>query len=145
MTDPRTDHQLAADLAREAGEVLLGIRGDFPADGEPAQLKSAGDLGSHEYLMAALATARPGDAVLSEEGADDRARLSAERVWIVDPLDGTREFSERPRDDWAVHVALWEAGASSPARSRSRRAVSCTPPPSRTRSPPRPAARSASR
>jgi len=111
VTDPRTDHQLAADLAREAGEVLLGIRGDFPADGEPAQLKSAGDLGSHEYLMAALATARPGDAVLSEEGADDRARLSAERVWIVDPLDGTREFSERPRDDWAVHVALWEAGS----------------------------------
>ncbi len=60
--------------------------------------------------MAALAQHRPGDAVLSEEGADDKARLTAERVWIVDPLDGTREFSELGRDDWAVHVALWERG-----------------------------------
>jgi 3'(2'), 5'-bisphosphate nucleotidase len=49
--------------------------------------------------------------VLSEEGADDRRRLSADRVWIVDPLDGTREYSEVERDDWAVHVALWERGA----------------------------------
>jgi 3'(2'), 5'-bisphosphate nucleotidase len=57
-----------------------------------------------------LARHRPGDAVLSEEGADDKRRLSASRVWIVDPLDGTREFSEPPRDDWAVHVALWEDG-----------------------------------
>src|SRR5690606_455707 len=62
------------------------------------------------FLMAELATARPDDAVLSEEGADDHARLSAERVWIVDPLDGTREFSEAERDDWAVHVALWQDG-----------------------------------
>src|SRR5690242_11215126 len=60
--------------------------------------------------MEALAVERPGDAVLSEEGADDPIRLSAERVWIVDPLDGTREFSESGRDDWAVHVALWEDG-----------------------------------
>src|SRR5699024_3350365 len=52
----------------------------------------------------------PGDAVLSEEAPDDSARLAADRVWIIDPLDGTREFSERPRDDWAVHVALWERG-----------------------------------
>jgi len=111
VTDPRSDHQLAADLARDAGEVLLRIRADFPADGDPKELKSAGDIGSHDFLMAALAQARPDDAVLSEEGADDKARLTAQRVWIVDPLDGTREFSERPRDDWAVHVALWEAGA----------------------------------
>lgn len=60
--------------------------------------------------MRLLAEHRPGDAVLSEEGADDKARLQADRVWIVDPLDGTREFSEPPRDDWAVHVALWERG-----------------------------------
>ena len=60
--------------------------------------------------MEALAAARPDDAVLSEEGADDPIRLRSQRVWIVDPLDGTREFSELDRDDWAVHVALWEDG-----------------------------------
>ena len=57
--------------------------------------------------MGLLAEHRPDDAVLSEEGKDDKARLETDRVWIVDPLDGTREFSEPPRDDWAVHVALW--------------------------------------
>ena len=57
-----------------------------------------------------LAEHRPDDAVLSEEATDDKARLRAGRVWIIDPLDGTREFSEPPRDDWAVHVALWEDG-----------------------------------
>jgi 3'(2'), 5'-bisphosphate nucleotidase len=60
--------------------------------------------------MEALAEARPDDAVLSEEGADDPIRLRSRRVWIVDPLDGTREFSELDREDWAVHVALWEDG-----------------------------------
>jgi 3'(2'), 5'-bisphosphate nucleotidase len=60
--------------------------------------------------MAALAEARPADAVLSEEGVDDTARLNCDRVWIVDPLDGTREFSEPDREDWAVHVALWQDG-----------------------------------
>lgn len=110
VTDDRSDAQLAADLAAEAGALLVRIRADFPQDGDPKELKSAGDLGSHDYLMQALAAARPNDAVLSEEGADDPVRLTSERVWIVDPLDGTREFSERPRDDWAVHVALWERG-----------------------------------
>lgn len=110
MADPRPDHILARDLAVDAGKVLLGIRADFPADGDPKALKDAGDQGSHDFLMAALATARPDDAVLSEEGADNPIRLRSDRVWIVDPLDGTREFSERPRDDWAVHVALWERG-----------------------------------
>jgi len=60
--------------------------------------------------MHLLAQHRPGDAVLSEEGKDDKVRLSSSRVWIVDPLDGTREYSEPPRDDWAVHVALWQDG-----------------------------------
>jgi 3'(2'), 5'-bisphosphate nucleotidase len=60
--------------------------------------------------MDLIAQARPGDSVLSEEGKDDKRRLDARRVWIVDPLDGTREFSEPPREDWAVHVALWEDG-----------------------------------
>ena len=110
MADPRNDHILARDLAVEAGQVLLAIRAEFPQDGDPKALKDAGDRGSHDFLMDALAQARPDDAVLSEEGADNPVRLRSERVWIVDPLDGTREFSERPRDDWAVHVALWERG-----------------------------------
>lgn len=104
-----TDHELAARLATEAGELLLGVRVEF-ADAEAADRKAAGDKSSHDFLMAALAEHRPDDAVLSEEGADDKARLRANRVWIVDPLDGTREFSELGREDWAVHVALWEAG-----------------------------------
>ncbi len=74
------------------------------------ELRAAGDRMSHEFLSAELARLRPGDAVLSEEGKDDKARLEARRVWIVDPLDGTREFGELDRVDWAVHVALWDAG-----------------------------------
>ena len=101
-----TDHQLAADLATAAGGLLLDIRDEL-ADAPAEARKAAGDKGSHDYLMEALAAARPDDAVLSEEGADDPIRLSSHRVWIVDPLDGTREFSEPGRDDWAVHVALW--------------------------------------
>jgi 3'(2'), 5'-bisphosphate nucleotidase len=101
------DDRLAADLAAEAGRRLLALR----AAGGPADdLRRAGDRSSHEFLAAELARRRPGDAVLSEEGADDLARLSADRVWIVDPLDGTREFGEPGRGDWAVHVALWERG-----------------------------------
>lgn len=104
-----TDHQLAADLATAAGRLLLEIRAEL-ADAPAHARKAAGDKGSHDYLMEALAAARPDDAVLSEEGADDPVRLRSSRVWIVDPLDGTREFSESDRDDWAVHVALWEDG-----------------------------------
>ena len=103
------DHQLAARLATQAGDLLLAVREEF-VDATQAERKSAGDSRSHEFLMEALTEARPADKVLSEEGADDRRRLQAERVWIVDPLDGTREFSELGRPDWAVHVALWEAG-----------------------------------
>ncbi len=103
------DHELAGRLATEAGELLLEVRAEF-ADAESADRKAAGDRRSHEFLMAALAEHRPADAVLSEEGADDKVRLNSDRVWIVDPLDGTREFSELGRQDWAVHVALWERG-----------------------------------
>ena len=98
------DHELARDLAAEAGRRLLELRA---RGGEPDLLRKAGDRLSHEFLTAALADRRPGDVVLSEEGADDPARLTANRVWIVDPLDGTREFGEPGRTDWAVHVALW--------------------------------------
>ena len=104
-----TDHELAALLATEAGRLLLDVRAEF-ADAAAQDRKDAGDKRSHDFLMAALAAERPDDAVLSEEGIDDPVRLSAQRVWIVDPLDGTREFSELDRTDWAVHVALWEAG-----------------------------------
>ena len=103
------DHTLAATLASEAGRLLLEVRTEF-ADATAQERKTAGDQRSHDFLMEQLAAACPDDAVLSEEGADDPVRLRSDRVWIVDPLDGTREFSELDRDDWAVHVALWQAG-----------------------------------
>ena len=84
-------------------------------------LRKAGDRLSHEFLTAELAARRPGDVVLSEEGADNPARLAARRVWIVDPLDGTREFGEPGRTDWAVHVALWERRRPHGRRRRAAR------------------------
>jgi 3'(2'), 5'-bisphosphate nucleotidase len=104
------DHELAADLAEAAGRLLLEVRSALRGAGE-RERRDAGDARSHAFLLGELARRRPGDAVLSEEGADDPARLTAGRVWIVDPLDGTREFAEPDRDDWAVHVALWRAEA----------------------------------
>ncbi|WP_051217933.1 3'(2'),5'-bisphosphate nucleotidase CysQ [Nocardioides insulae] len=99
------DHLLAAWLAETAGRRLLEVR----AEGlEGKALKDAGDLAAHDLLMELVAAHRPEDGVLSEEGKDSEQRLTQDRVWIIDPLDGTREFSEPPRDDWAVHVALWE-------------------------------------
>ena len=101
------DHRLAADLARRAGDLLVELRDRLTGQGAPAAvLRAEGDRRAHEMLVAELAAARPADAVLSEEGADDASRLDAERVWVIDPLDGTREFSEPGRTDWAVHVAL---------------------------------------
>ncbi|MFG2076579.1 3'(2'), 5'-bisphosphate nucleotidase [Nonomuraea maritima] len=109
----RDDHALAADLATEAGELLLRIRERVGFD-DPKALRAEGDRGAHVLLMESLARLRPSDSVLSEEATRDERldprRLGAERVWIVDPLDGTREFSEEGRSDWAVHVALWEKG-----------------------------------
>jgi 3'(2'), 5'-bisphosphate nucleotidase len=115
------DDELARDLAVAAGQRLLELRA---AGGEPDDLRKKGDRRSHEFLMAELGRLRPADAVLSEEGRDDPVRLTADRVWIVDPLDGTREFGEAGRADWAVHVALWERGeltagaVALPARGR---------------------------
>jgi 3'(2'), 5'-bisphosphate nucleotidase len=100
------DHELAARLAAEAGQLLLDVRAEL-ADAPAEERKAQGDKRSHDFLMDELRRARPSDAVLSEEGVDDAVRLRSSRVWIVDPLDGTREFSEIGRDDWAVHVALW--------------------------------------
>ena len=101
-----SDDELARAFAEEAGRRLVALR----ARGGAGDLRAAGDRSSHEFLISELARLRPGDAVLSEEGKDDPARLAAGRVWIVDPLDGTREFGEPGRSDWAVHVALWEHG-----------------------------------
>ena len=101
-----SDDKLARELAGEAGQHLLALRDR----GDTDDLGKVGDRLSHEFLTGELSHLRPGDAVLSEEGRDGPARLSADRVWIVDPLDGTREFGEPGRTDWAVHVALWERG-----------------------------------
>lgn len=107
--EAETDAQLAARLATEAGQLLVGIRDEMNQAGAPPwQVMDAGDLASHRFLVQALAEARPDDAVLSEEGLEDPRRFASDRVWIVDPLDGTSEFGERGRHDWAVHVALWD-------------------------------------
>lgn len=100
------DGELAADLAFEAGQLLLSLR--HAEDGRKG-VGARGDATSNALLLRRLRTQRPTDSVLSEEDADDLARLSADRVWIIDPLDGTREYAEG-RADWAVHVALWERG-----------------------------------
>jgi len=108
------DHALAGALATRAGELLVELRSTAPSatDEDRRALKDEGDRQAHELLMASLAERlAAGDGVLSEEGVDDPIRLGARRVWIVDPLDGTREFGEVPRTDWAVHVALAIDGA----------------------------------
>jgi 3'(2'), 5'-bisphosphate nucleotidase len=106
-----TDAALAADLAADAGHLLSRLRQSSGLSGK--ELGKLGDADSNTLLLRRLAAERPGDAVLSEESADSGARLSASRVWIIDPLDGTREYAMPPRPDWAVHVALWERGSGS--------------------------------
>ena len=103
----RTDAALAADLAADAGELLLATRDEIGYD-YPWELGDTGDARANALLLARLRAERPGDAVLSEEAPDNLARLRSDRVWIVDPVDGTREFSTPRREDWAVHVALWQ-------------------------------------
>jgi 3'(2'), 5'-bisphosphate nucleotidase len=109
-TVTETDAALAARLATEAGELLVRVRDELTAERAYTwQVMDTGDLASHRFLADALHRARPDDAVLSEEGVEDARRFHADRVWIVDPLDGTNEYGEG-RHDWAVHVALWERG-----------------------------------
>ncbi len=110
------DHELAGLLAQEAGDVLLGVLAEGRAGGwTPSQIQDQGDHRAHEHLMARLSELRPEDAVLSEEGSDDRARLGIDRVWIIDPLDGTRDFARAGSVEWAVHVALVEDGVPTAA------------------------------
>jgi len=101
------DHAAAARLAEAAGRLLLDVREDRALSG--ADLGDRGDLTANRLLLDLLAASAPEDAVLSEEADDSLARLGVARLWIIDPLDGTREYSEG-RDDWAVHVALTVAG-----------------------------------
>jgi 3'(2'), 5'-bisphosphate nucleotidase len=126
-TPPVIDAAFARWLADRAGQVLLQVRDEVGyADGEA--LKAAGDRAAHDLMRAELARWRPADAVLSEEDDHSRLawqdgehgtvrpeRLGASRVWIIDPLDGTREFAEEGRTDWAVHVALWTADCFRPS------------------------------
>lgn len=108
------DTAFAAELATGAGALLLELR-DRLGFGDPRALKAAGDAEADDHLLGRLAADRADDAVLSEEGRGESgrigtARLAADRVWIIDPLDGTREYSEDGREDWAVHVGLWQRG-----------------------------------
>lgn len=107
MTVTADDHALAKRLAAETGKILVELRQTMASEGNDHwSLKDAGDAAAHKFIVETLARERPDDAVLSEEGADQKERLTADRIWIVDPLDGTREFAEPPRIDWAVHIAL---------------------------------------
>ena len=112
----RGDHLIAHQLAVASGELLVTLR----AEADCADLAAEGDRRSDDFLQSELAVLRPADAVLSEESVDDVSRLRASRVWIIDPLDGTREFAEPGRRDWAVHVALWADGALAAGAARSR-------------------------
>jgi 3'(2'), 5'-bisphosphate nucleotidase len=104
-----SDVELAVRLAVEAGHRLVTLREAMWHDGAHAwDVMDHGDAIAHEFIAAELRALRPDDAVLDEEGREDPRRFDGGRVWIVDPLDGTREFGEPGRHDWAVHVALWE-------------------------------------
>ena len=107
MPGTESDVELAVRLADQAGALLLLTRDNTALEGRA--LADEGDRVAQAFLAGELSAARPDDAVLSEEAVDDPSRLEASRVWIIDPLDGTREYSEG-RHDWAVHVALWEDG-----------------------------------
>jgi 3'(2'), 5'-bisphosphate nucleotidase len=103
MTAAMNDAELAAHLAQVAGKLLLQVRASDMFS--PKALGKAGDATANQFLVHAIREARPNDGLLSEEMKDDGARLTQSRVWIVDPVDGTREYGES-RSDWAVHVAL---------------------------------------
>jgi len=111
VTEAETDVELAARLATEAGARLVALRARMEAAGAHRwEVMDGGDTASHRFIADELGRLRPDDAVLSEEGLEDPRRFAVDRVWIVDPLDGTREFGEQGRHDWAVHVALWGDG-----------------------------------
>ncbi len=104
-----SDHALAARVAAETGELLVRLLENPAANGRGwHSIEYTGDRSAHEFIMRELGRERPDDIVLSEEGRDDPARLASDRVWIVDPLDGSSDFGWS--DHWSVHVALVENG-----------------------------------
>ena len=107
MTADLNDETLALRLALGTGEILKGVRNVGLLRGEA--LGDAGDSQAQDWIARCLEQHRPDDAMLSEEAPDTKERLGMERVWIIDPLDGTREFAS-VRQDWAVHIALAENG-----------------------------------
>lgn len=141
-----TDAALAAEVAKDAGEMLLGVREEIGFY-DPYELGDEGDRRANTLILNRLRAERPDDAVLSEEAADDISRVQADRVWIVDPVDGTHEFSMPGRTDWAVHIALWQrndgpngggitdAAVALPARGEVYRTDTVVPPPPRAEGP----------
>jgi 3'(2'), 5'-bisphosphate nucleotidase len=141
-----TDAALAATVAAEAGELLLAMREQIGFY-DPYDLGDAGDKRANTLILDRLHRERPHDAVLSEEAVDDVSRVDADRVWIVDPVDGTYEYSMPGRADWAVHIALWQrtpgtdgggitdAAVALPARGEVYRTDTVTPPPPRADGP----------
>jgi 3'(2'), 5'-bisphosphate nucleotidase len=141
-----TDAALAAEVAKDAGELLLAVREEIGFY-DPYDLGDAGDRRANTLILDRLRDERPDDAVLSEEAADDISRVQADRVWIVDPVDGTHEFSMPGRTDWAVHIALWQrddgpngggitdAAVALPARGEVYRTDTVPPPPPRADGP----------
>jgi 3'(2'), 5'-bisphosphate nucleotidase len=136
-----SDAALAADVAQDAGKLLLAVRDEIGFY-DPYDLGDAGDKRANVLILDRLRAERPDDAVLSEEAVDDLSRVHADRVWIVDPVDGTREFSAPGREDWAVHIALWQrnggtsggitdAAVALPARGEVYRTDTVAPPPPR--------------
>jgi 3'(2'), 5'-bisphosphate nucleotidase len=104
-----TDAALARRLAVETGHRLLQLREAMWRDGAHSwDVMDHGDATGHHFIAHELRLHRPDDAVLDEEGLEDPRRFGSDRVWIIDPLDGTREFGEPGRHDWAVHIALWD-------------------------------------
>ncbi|MGC4935668.1 3'(2'),5'-bisphosphate nucleotidase CysQ [Gordonia sp. DT30] len=132
MSSALSDAELAARIAAGAGEILLGVRSGDLLGGR--LLGDAGDALAQAWIGSVLRRHRPHDAVLSEEAADVGDRTAAQRVWIIDPLDGTSEFAAGS-DHWAVHVALTENGAVTdaavglPALGEVFRTDTVTPPP----------------
>jgi 3'(2'), 5'-bisphosphate nucleotidase len=143
VSDPAVspdDHALAARVADETGRMLVELRDGLLARGvHPFLLRDEGDQRAHDLIVERLRTARPDDPVLSEEGYPDPARLDARRVWIVDPLDGTREYGIPGMPEWAVHVALCIDGTPvAAAVSLAAYGLLFTTDPAPDRPPPRP-------
>nr|WP_218621050.1 3'(2'),5'-bisphosphate nucleotidase CysQ [Mycolicibacterium hippocampi] len=137
---------MAAEVAAEAGELLLAMREQIGFY-DPYDLGDAGDKRANTLILDRLHRERPHDSVLSEEAVDDVSRVDADRVWIVDPVDGTHEYSMPGRADWAVHIALWQrssgphgggltdAAVALPARGEVYRTDTVTAPPPRADGP----------